>query len=300
MNPAAGYFQDCNGIRISDHNTGTGYYPLNWLLHKDTLISPREKEAFDQLDNDEDRDKFWSNLCIVDAIGGVGTILPEVDSVWQINFRSDAVTVRGVHVDDSVGPLIAPHLPGHYTEDRPRAYRNLLKKSKTNQAGNRRYVRGAFYFPKNISSFELESSSPLVWDPATSGELDIQLWVMQQRELSSEIKCPGYPYTTSTISVRQINSQTDGSILDQCNSLGKYHEQSGLKSNRSGDKGSMYAVGRHVPQGDSNIVTAKTGRNFNATLCSDLCKGAAKLFKRIFPLVCGCGGSQADLRSVAG
>jgi hypothetical protein len=135
----------------------------------------------------------------------------------------------------------------------------LKNNSKSSKPRCRHYVDGALLH----RDLELADGGLLLWEPRKHGDLDLEIFVMDQLENKSSSPY----YTTSRISVRLVDyegNKENAQFLESCNSIGRHHasQEANCRKHNS-DKGKMFGFGYHLYNGGKALQKKRCAKCSN-------------------------------------
>lgn len=258
-------------------------YPLNWLtdLPNTSILTMNANKSGPQ------------NLFdFSSSIGRDGTLLLKAYKTWGIHYNPQITRthLQAIHTSDTSDEFFPPNyftLSNQYfevhdeLEKRRSLYKKALQLAGSNKPRCRRFCKGAFYSKilsnnddhqhTNFNKINMDGM-PLVWDTHKNGALDIDVVVMSQTRET--------PYTTTQISVRQINKEEH--LLSVCNDIGSYHQKNRSPCRtKANDCGKMFGVGTRVHNGKFNNY--KTFVDYDPLKSIEMCHLASNILEKYFP-----------------
>jgi hypothetical protein len=281
-------------------------YPMSWLGSVITrLSSTTGTVAESTMTRDNDPRDGQSTFSF--TIGKKGSLLTSTQKVWGIRYANDATTskttttttttigtttqtttttnmsrttLQAIQTPDDSYTFFPPDIMDGHSVDgdtsirRDEFARALKNNNKTSKPRCRQYVDGALH-----RDLELPDRGPLLWEPRKHGDLDLDIFVMDQ--LKNKSSSPYY--TTSRISVRRVDfdgNKENKQFLESCNSIGRHHasEEPNCRKHNS-DSGKMFGFGYHLYNGGI--------KKFQSKLCKkrvrEMLKQAKKVLEPLFP-----------------
>jgi hypothetical protein len=280
-------------------------YPMSWLGSVITrLSSTTATVAESTMTRDNDPRDGQSTFSF--TIGKKGSLLTSTRKVWGIRYANDATTskttttttttigttnktitttkntsrttLQGIQTPDDSDTFLAPDImDGHGVDASIRCEQfacALKNNNKTCKPQCRHYVDGALH-----RDLELADGGPLLWDPRKHGDLDLDIFVMDQLKSKSS----SLYYTTSRISVRLVDHEGDKEntqFLESCNSIGCHHASQEANCRKHNlDEGKMFGFGCHLYNGEI--------KKFESNVCKKrvckMLKQAKKVMEPLFP-----------------